>query len=104
MHECSVCMSTAAYWPVYILVTDCGQVCHPKCSDQLPNNCGLPAELVDFAVPSSAKKSRQDREEEEGEEGASEAGKGREKSQSVSLAKRPDETTKIGKVYVPKYV
>ena len=81
-----------------LYVSDCGQACHPKCSGQLPNNCGLPAELVDFALPSSAKKSRQEEEEEEKvEEGAAE------KPGSSRVTRRRDETTKIGKVFVPKY-
>ena len=89
-----------------MLYTDCGQACHPKCSDQLPNNCGLPAELVDFALPSSAKKSRQ---EEEGEEGKNVEEGERVKEEvsykpSSSLARRKGDTTKIGKVFVPKYV
>ena len=26
--------------------TDCATICHPKCIDSLPNNCGLPQELA----------------------------------------------------------
>ena len=91
--------------PCLILIPDCGQTCHQKCSGQLPNNCGLPAELVDFAVPSSAKKSRQqvEREREEEEEEVLRE-RVEEKPRSVSLVRRPNETTKLGKVYVPKYV
>ena len=96
------------------LCADCGQVCHPKCSDQLPNNCGLPAELVDFDLsqPSSAKKLKReaDREEEGGRgegrgEGTSGGSEGVIKTpRSVSLIGRREETIKMGRVYVPKYV
>lgn len=36
--------------------------CHPKCASNLPNTCGLPAELADhmFAQPPSSKKLKVD--------------------------------------------
>jgi len=37
-------------------------VCHPKCAPDLPNTCGLPAELAEhmFAQPPSSKKLKVD--------------------------------------------
>ena len=83
--------------------SDCGRVCHSKCSDQLLNNCGLPPELVDFDLsqPSSAKKPK--RKEGEGEEGECGGTEGvAETPRSVSLVRRPDDTIKLGRVHVPK--
>ena len=64
---------------------------------------------MDFALPSSAKKLRQEQEEreEEGEgegEGVRETGEVREEVEEKpqSSRRRRDETTKIGKVFVPK--
>ena len=51
-------------------ITDCKVICHPKCAPDLPNTCGLPAELVDhvFSHPPSSKKAKMEEEEEEEEE------------------------------------
>ena len=91
--------------------SDCGQVCHQKCSNQTPNNCGLPAELVDFnpPKPSPSKKLRweMDEREKKKEEGGEGEGKGEGKvkqSQSSGAVRRPEETVKMGRVYVLKYV
>ena len=44
---------------------DCKVACHPKCVDDVPNTCGLPAELADhmFAQPPSSKKLKMDNED-----------------------------------------
>lgn len=93
---------------------DCGKTCHPKCSDQIPNNCGLPEELVDFDLsrPSSAKKLKwADQEEEGGQQeergdkrGEQASGRSGGVVKSVSLIRRREETIKMGRVFVPKYV
>ena len=95
-----------------VCVTDCGHACHTKCSNQLPNNCGLPAELVDFDLsqPSSAKKQKTEEEEDkdkgerEEEREEPEANQGREDiiKTPESVVRRLEETKKIGRVYVPK--
>ena len=79
----------------------------------MPNNCGLPTELVDFDLSqsSSAKKIKRETviEEGGGEEGGrgGERVSGEEREEDVRThrsARKSDETIKMGKVYVPKYV
>ena len=46
---------------------DCKVTCHPSCAADLPNTCGLPAELTGhmFEQPPSSKKAKVDSEVEE---------------------------------------
>ena len=48
----------------YWIIVDCKITCHPTCATDLPNSCGLPAELADqmFAQPPSSKKAKIDNE------------------------------------------
>lgn len=102
------------YFNDVCVCADCGKTCHPKCSDQIPNNCGLPAELVDFDLsrPSSAKKLKweadkeeEGRQEERGDKrGEQASGRSGGVVKSVSLIRRRDETIKMGRVFVQKYV
>lgn len=56
------------YIHTYVLLSlmyvhvDCKVVCHPKCAPDLPNTCGLPAELASemFAQPPSSKRLKVD--------------------------------------------
>ena len=46
------------------MCVDCKVTCHPSCAADLPNTCGLPAELAEqmFEQPPASKKARIDSE------------------------------------------
>ena len=85
-----------------LCITDCGVTCHSKCSNQLPNDCGLPAELIDFELSLSAKRPK--REEKKDSSGAEEAKRVVEGIVSSSIVERPEDVVKTGRVHVSKYV
>lgn len=88
-----------------LCITDCGVTCHSKCSNQLPNDCGLPAELIDFELSLSAKRpKREEKKEEVDSSRAEEAKKVVEGIVSSNIVERPEDVVKTGRVHVSKYV
>ena len=104
-----------------LLSTDCATICHPKCIDSLPNNCGLPQELASHVSSdqvSLAKKvrtlinSEPPSESEEASSGSGHSssenerergGKGKGKRFGRRKEKKSKEDIiKTGKVHVPK--
>jgi len=51
----------------HVYLIDCKVASHPKCAADLPNTCGLPAELADhvFTQPPASKKAKVEEEDEE---------------------------------------
>ncbi|XP_065891841.1 citron Rho-interacting kinase-like isoform X2 [Dysidea avara] len=68
--NCASCKTTIKRGHKNVKCKYCKVACHPKCAANLPNTCGLPAELADhvFTQPPSSKKAKMEEEEEEEEE------------------------------------